>query len=66
MTKRIIRNKATKDYDMYADGEYIGSCRSAVEAMHELDAYVYQVLSDLGAALADEQAERDAERLEVA
>ena len=61
MQKRITRNRDTKDYDMFADGEYIGSCRTATEAMHALDEYVYDVLRDLGAALADEAAERHAE-----
>lgn len=37
MTKRIAYNRDSKDFDMYLDGEYIGSRASHHEAEVELD-----------------------------
>ena len=59
MQKRITRNRATRDYDMFADGQYIGSAPSYDAAERELDAHAYNVASDLRAVLADENAERN-------
>lgn len=44
MTKRITRNRETKDFDMYLNGEYIGSRATYSEAEAELDRVVFETL----------------------
>lgn len=45
MHKQIDRNSANKDYDMYLDGQYIGSARTYREAEVTLDQVVFDRLS---------------------
>lgn len=46
MIKLITYNRANKDFDMYLDGEYIGSRERHVEAEVELDRVAYEALSN--------------------
>ncbi len=43
MTKRITRTHG--EYDMFADGRYIGSRASYAQAERDLDAYVFEALT---------------------
>jgi hypothetical protein len=42
--KEIKWNRATKDYDLLLDGEYVGSARNYSEGERTLNALVYDAL----------------------
>ena len=44
MTKRIEYDPETRDYALYADGQWLGYARTYAEAERRLDAYVYEAL----------------------
>lgn len=44
MKKEIRRNKETKDFDMYLQGEYVGSRETPQAAREELDRLAYEQL----------------------
>lgn len=44
MNKRISYNRDTKDFDMYLDGEYVGSRGTRAEAEAELDRLAFEGL----------------------
>ena len=46
--KEIIRNRLSKDYDMYLDGRYVGSRASYHEAETELDRLAFAALTHGG------------------
>lgn len=43
--KEIKYNPDTKDYDMFLDGEYVGSAQREIDAHRRLDAMVFVILS---------------------
>lgn len=45
MQKEIKRNRQTKDYDMFLNGRYVGSCGTYREAELELDRLAYDALT---------------------
>lgn len=45
ITKEIKRNKQTKDFDLYLNGEYVGSRETSQEACAELDRLALQALA---------------------
>ena len=58
MHKQIDRNRANKDYDMYLDGQYIGSERTYREAEITLDQVVFDRLSRQAREAQSEEASR--------
>jgi hypothetical protein len=46
--KEIIRNRLSKDYDMFLDGRYVGSRASYHEAETELDRLAFAALTHGG------------------
>lgn len=44
-TKEVKFNRANKDYDMFLNGRYVGSCASHREATAELDRLAYDELA---------------------
>lgn len=44
MTKQIKFNRSNKDFDMYLDGQYVGSRASHIEAEQALDEMAYEAL----------------------
>ena len=44
MNKEIKRNRETSDYDMFYDGQYIGSRPTYSQAETALNEYVYELL----------------------
>lgn len=55
MDKQIVRVDRT-DYDMYLNGEYVGSRRSYAEAQAELDRLAYDQLAKQPAVQIEEVA----------
>jgi len=45
MNKQITRNRANKDYDMFLNGEYVGSRETYRDAEIELDRLAFEQLS---------------------
>lgn len=45
MNKQIKRNKANRDYDMFLDGQYVGSRETYHDAEIELDRIASDLLS---------------------
>jgi hypothetical protein len=48
--KEIKYDRATKDYSLYLDGEYVGSARNYSEGERALNAMVYDALTHQQAA----------------
>nr|ALS90791.1 MetaGeneMark_Unknown Function [uncultured bacterium] len=44
-TKEVRRNRETKDFDMYLNGRYVGSCATPQAARAELDRIVFAELT---------------------
>jgi len=57
--KAITYNRETRDFDLFLDGQFVGTARSFYEGEEKLDALVYDQLQTLRVDLTDEAAAAD-------